>query len=84
MLAFFVLTWLPGLVGAELHVPFLRSWGALTSYAGLTWALPGLVVGLLVGRATRTRGGPHRLLGVAAGAATAGLLLLGAATIIGP
>jgi hypothetical protein len=77
-------TWVPGLLGAALGVSALRSWGALGGYTGLSWALPALVVGLMVDRSTREQGiRGHRLLGVAAAAAAAGFLLYAAAAIIG-
>jgi uncharacterized membrane protein len=77
-------TWVPGLLGAALGASFLRSWGALGGYMGLSWAIPGVVVGLIVDRSARERCmRGHRLLGVAVAGAAAVVLLLGAASIIG-
>jgi len=78
------LTWIPGLLGAAFGVSFLRSWGALGGYAGLTWLLPGCATGLIVDRVARPHLAAHRLLGLAAGLATAGSFLLAAASVIGP
>ena len=84
VLGLLAVTWVPGLLGAALGASALRSWGALGGYTGLSWAIPGLVVGLIVDRSTRERGlRGHRLLGVAAAAGAAFVLLLGAASIIG-
>ncbi len=79
------LTWVPGLLGVALGLALLRWWGALGGYTGVSWAIPGLIVGLTVDRALRDRSLPgHRLLGLAAGCASAGVLLYAAASIIGP
>jgi hypothetical protein len=77
-------TWLPGVLGTAFHLSFLRSLGVVSGYAGLSWALPGLVVGFMVDKSTRAQGiRAHRPLGVATAVVAAGLLLFGAATTIG-
>jgi cytochrome c biogenesis protein CcdA len=78
------LTWTPGLLGAAVGASALRSWSVVSGYAGLSWALPGLLTGLIVERAARGRASRlRRLEGLAAGCASAALLLVGAARIIG-
>jgi hypothetical protein len=72
------------LLGAAFDVSFLRSWGALGGYAGLTWLLPGCATGLIVDRVARPHLALHRLLALAAGLVAAGTLLLAAASMIGP
>jgi len=77
-------SWLPGLLGAAFGASSLRSWGALGGYTGMSWAIPALVVGLIVDRSIRERGlRGHRLLGIAAAGVAAVVLLLAAASIIG-
>ncbi len=84
VLGLLAVTWLPGLLGAVSGLSSLRSWGSLGGYLGLSWAIPGLVIGLIVDRATHEQGiRAHRLLGLAAAGAAAGVLLLGAAATIG-
>ena len=77
-------TWIPGVLGATFHFSPLRTWGSASGYLGLSWALPGLVVGLAVDRSARARGlGAHRVVGVVAAAASIALLLVAAAKLIG-
>jgi len=78
------LTWIPAFLGEAFGVSPLRSWGVLSGYAGLSWAFPGLIAGLIVdGLARAQQLSLHRLLGILAGVATAIPLLLGAARFIG-
>lgn len=84
MLVLLAATWLPGLLGAAVHVPSLAAWGVASGYLGLSWALPGLIVGLTVGRFARAhRVRAHRAIGGLAAGASIALLLLGAAGMIG-
>ena len=84
MLALLAATWIPGVLGATFHLSALRTWGSTSGYLGLSWALPGLVVGLTVDRSARARGlWAHRVVGVVAAAASMVLLLVGAASLIG-
>jgi hypothetical protein len=84
VLAVLAVTWGPGLPGAALDLSPLRAWGIVSGYTGLSWALPGVLIGMIIDRLARAERVPlHRLLGLVTGAAAAGLLLLGAATLIG-
>jgi len=84
VLALLAATWIPGVLGEILHLSFLRAWGSTSGYLGLSWALPGLIVGLTVDRSARARGlRAHRFVGVVAAAASIALLLVAAAKLIG-
>ena len=77
-------TWIPGVLGATFDVSSLRTWGSASGYLGLSWALPSLVVGLMVDRSARARGfRAHRVVGVVAAAASIALLLVAAAKLMG-
>jgi hypothetical protein len=72
------------MLGAALDLPTLRTVGVASGYTGLSWALPGLVVGLLVDRSAHARGVRlHRPLGFVAGCGSAAVLLVAAAAVIG-
>jgi hypothetical protein len=78
------ITWLPAGVGSALGFSLLRSWAVASGYAGLSWALPGFLLGFAATRAARDRRLPlYRVQGVIAGVGSAMLLLVGAARIIG-
>ncbi len=84
MLVLLAATWLPGVLGAALQLSSLRAWGVASGYLGLSWALPGLVVGLTVDRSAKARRvRAHRAVGILAAAASIALLLVGAAKLIG-
>ena len=75
-----LLTWIPGATG----LGPLGAWGVVSGYDGLSWAVPGLLVGLAAAGAWRDRDLPlHRPVGVAAGLAAAGVFLLAAAEFVG-
>ena len=83
-LAIVAVTWVPGVVGGLLGISLLRSWSVTSGYAGFSWALPALFVGLAASRVARDRGRPwQRAYGVTVGVATALVLLVGAAGVIG-
>jgi hypothetical protein len=75
-----LLTWIPGATG----LGPLGSWGVLSGYTGLSWAVPGVLVGLAAASASRDRNLPlYRPVGVAAGLVAAALFLLAAAEFVG-
>jgi len=83
-MAIVVLTWLPGSVGRAIGLPLLSSWGVVSGYAGLSWELPALLVGLVAAGAWRDRGlRLHRLVGVVVGVTAAVVLLVFAAQLVG-
>jgi hypothetical protein len=73
-------TWIPGIAGSALGSQALQSFGAFTGYAGLSWALPALLVGTYA-RLSSTRA--PRLTGAVVGSTAAAVLLTGSATLIG-
>jgi hypothetical protein len=84
VLALLAATWIPGALGTALHVPRLAAWGVASGYLGLSWALPGLIVGLAVDRSAKAHGvRAHRVIGGLAAFASIALLLVGAAGLIG-
>ena len=84
MLALLAATWIPGVLGVTLHLSSLRAWGVTSGYLGLSWALPGVLVGLTVDRSAEAWGlRAHRVVGVVAAVASIALLLVGAARLIG-
>jgi hypothetical protein len=83
-LVIIVVTWVPGAAGDFLGISLLRSWGVTSGYTGFSWALPAFLVGLAAARAARYRGRPwQRAHGVTVGVATAIVLVVGAATVVG-
>jgi hypothetical protein len=83
-MAIVVLTWLPGSVGGAIGLPLLGAWGVVSGYAGLSWALPALLVGLVAADAWRDRGlRLHRLVGVVVGVTAALVFLVFAAQLVG-
>ena len=84
VLALLAATWIPGVLGVTLHLSSLRALGVTSGYLGLSWALPGLLVGLTVDRSAEAWGlRAHRVVGVVAAVASIALLLVGAARLIG-
>jgi hypothetical protein len=77
-------TWLPGVVGDSIGPASLGWWGRESGYLGLSWLLPALLIGIAADRAVRRAGlAWHTSAGWLAGIASASVLLLGAAQIIG-
>jgi hypothetical protein len=84
VLALLAATWIPGLLGPALHLAPLTAWGVAAGYLGLSWALPGLIVGFAVARSAKAHGvRAHRMLGGLAAVASIAVLLIGAAGLIG-
>jgi hypothetical protein len=72
-----VLGYLPGLEA-------LGAWGRESGYLGLSWLVPASLIGIAADRITRHGGVPrHTAAGWLAGIASATVLLVGAAQIIG-
>jgi hypothetical protein len=77
-------TWLPGLLGEVPGLEALGWWGSESGYLGLSWLIPAFLIGIAAERATRHADLPvHTAIGWLAGIASATILLLGAAQIIG-
>jgi hypothetical protein len=77
-------TWLPGVVGSALGLGALTWWGTRSGYLGLSWLVPGALVGLAAARAARSHGLPgSEAAGWLTGACAAALFLVGAAQIVG-
>lgn len=77
-------TWGPGLVGALGGGAAFRWWGALAGYLGLSWALPAVVIGVIVNETAKMRGRRgHRARGIIAGLIVGAALLTLAAALIG-
>ena len=78
------ITWIPGLLG---YAPWLGSlgwWGRESGYLGLSWLIPAFLIGIAADRATRRAGlAWHSAAGLLAWLVSAGVLLVGAAQIIG-
>jgi hypothetical protein len=79
-----VVTWLPGWIGGVLALPLFRWWGVISGYAGLSWLLPGFLVGLAAARVAR-RGGLRldSAVGVMVGGPAVIVLLIGAGYLVG-
>ena len=77
-------TWLPGLIGNVVSVAPAAWWGVMSGYLGLSWLIPGLLVGQTVKR-MNSRRSPRRArtYGVAAASLAVPVFLLGAAAING-
>jgi hypothetical protein len=83
-MAIVALTWVPGSLGGAIGLPLLSSWGVVSGYAGLSWELPAVLVGLVAAAAWRDRGlRLHRLVGVVVGVTAALVLLVFAAQFVG-
>jgi hypothetical protein len=77
-------TWLPGLIGNVFSLSPAVWWGVASGYLGLSWLVPGLLVGHTVKRMSSRRS-PRlaRLYAFAAGLPATLLFLLGAAAVNG-
>lgn len=72
-----LVTALPSLVGRWLDISIFQDWGVLAAYLGISWLLPGGLVGLAVFSLAGRRNVRHRLaLAVTVGVAVGFALLL--------
>jgi hypothetical protein len=77
-------TWLPGVVGRILHLAPLKLWGVASGYAGVSWAVPALLLGIATRRWARDRRARWtNVAALAAGVAAGVMLLVGAAALVG-
>jgi hypothetical protein len=77
-------TWLPGLIGNAFSLSPAAWWGVASGYLGLSWLVPGLLVGQTVKRMSSTRSPRRaRIYGIAAALLAVPLFLLGAAAVNG-
>jgi hypothetical protein len=78
-------TWVPGILGSLPGLEGLGWWGQTSGYLGLSWAVPAFVIGMAAERAVRRTGlaGHTAAAGGLVGIASAFVLLLGAAQVIG-
>ncbi len=82
--AIVALTWIPGSIGSSIGLPLLTSWGVVSGYTGLSWALPALLIALVAATAWHDRGLPlHRVVGIVVGAAASLVFLLAAVQLVG-
>ena len=67
----------PSLIGVWLNIVLLKDWGVVATYVGISWVVPGVLVGLAVSAWSREHNlGYPRILAVGAGVAVGLILLL--------
>ncbi len=82
--AIVALTWIPGSVGSSIGLPLLTTWGVLSGYTGLSWALPALLIGLVAATAWHDQDLPlHRVVGIVVGVSASIVFLLAAVQLVG-